>query len=234
MSSTVMKLDSKILCSVCSSGNKTERHYDCTLATDQCTCLDFTLNSVKEKCKCCRVCKDIETVRFDPTRYTPSALDEIEYTGRFEAESCSHCRAEVVHEYTNFMYASDHVCQCGMCELDPNESVLSIRSTSSDSECEGTRSGDSSGRSSTTSSIISTTGNRLNQCQYPELDIKNRSIKHLHKRVVRLYQCSMRTYVPELISIKREKRALELGRPLTASEVYQMWKEFILHEDESR
>jgi hypothetical protein len=229
------------LCSDCISSNraKTERRYDCTLAADQCTCLDFTLNSVKEKCKCCRVCKAIETVRFDPTRYKVTVLDGIEYTGRFKAESCSQCKAEVVHEYTNFMYAGDQICPCGECEPDPDDSVLSIRSNSSSSsssgsDCEGDRSGDSSGRSSVASSIITTTGSYLNQCQYPMLNLKNRSIKYLHKRIVKLYQCSMRTYVPELISIKREKRALELGRPLTASEVYQMWKEFILHEDGSR
>jgi hypothetical protein len=141
----------------------------------------------------------------------------VNYTGKYKADYCAECRRAVVHVYNNGVYMPECVCECGKCE--DCKSVLSIRSSSRNSE---TVDSDNDGSAYDSDDGASTC------ITFPIFKRANRSTHQLHKDVINRYQASMRAYVPEVISTRREKRALELGRTLKTTEVYKLWKEYIL------
>jgi hypothetical protein len=220
------ELGSEILCDKCSPP---EQRFDCGSAGSahvvteagviECQC------STNEHCYCCHICKHIGTRVLDWYKdfrgYSRQIRKRVRTTGKFmEGDRCSKCKKRVIHEYHNLMMEEAF------------ENSISLEGSDTDST---TRSGsttvstdDEAERKLGLPYEFSTSVSRY--IEYPEIRIFNTSIRQLHKLVTRRVQKIMRREIPEMISKRREKLALELGRELNYDEVNHLWEQYIKKE----
>jgi hypothetical protein len=217
----IIELSSEILCQDCKESNDQKERFDCKRAQSVCTCWFRTPSD--DLCKCCRVCKRVKTTTIDISVQN--------------GDSCVKCTKNVIHTYSKFgenelansyssSSSSSDVLSLGAADSTSSSSLeyagnygtrTSIRNSSSNSN-------DSSGSSFDSNQEI------LAGFHYSAICISNTSIHDLHDQVVRRYQQDLRWRVPEVISAKRELKAVELGRVLTPEEVSNLWVEYINSE----
>jgi hypothetical protein len=220
------ELGSEILCNKCSPPN---HKYDCGFPLNgqfKCECC------TDEKCHCCHICKYLTTTPLDWKVFNGFSLRakrRIRTTGKFEHDTCKKCNKPVVHDYDNALLGEEFEKTIFLDGCSDSDSTISRSSGGSYDTEEAEQ--ENAKRPALLFDADGLPDDSISaHIEYPYVRIFNISIRQLHKLVTRRVQKIMRRAVPEALSKRRERLALERGRELNSEEVNDLWEWYIRRE----